>query len=156
MVMGRAGWAGGRTGERMISFSVPSSDTLSGCFTPTAWLGQRGLSVGTVGRSTKDSGPRGCPGPGHCRIKVSAPPLRPLQAGQAGAHPPRPALGARGCPLHNPCWGNAARAVPTGSQIRVGPSSWRGHQNHTRQNINYCCFQSPTTGGCLALPRKSK
>lgn len=39
--------------------------------------------------------------------------------------------------------GNAARAVPTGSLVRVGPLAPPGHWDHTWQNINYCCFQDP-------------
>lgn len=112
-----------------------------------------GHPVGTLDRPRMDSGACGYPRPGHYRVKVSTPPLQPMQAGQAGAHPllAHCSLGARGYPLHNRCRCPAGRMqpgqFPQGSQLRVGPSPWLGDQNHTRQNINYCCFQSPTTGG---------
>lgn len=69
------------------------------------------------------------------------------------AHPPsaRP-----GSPLPNRQPGNAAGAVPTGLRRGVGSPSWRSDQNQAPQNINYCCFRSPNTGGCRALPRKHR
>lgn len=143
-----------------------NDDFISLCPPQMLWLlhshmvagAERGCPVGALGRPRMDSGPRGCPGPGHCGVKVSAPPVGPVQAGQAGAHPllARPTLGALGAHCTIAAGGMQPGQFPRDSQLRVGPSPWQGDQNHTRQNINYCCFQSPTTGGCLALPRKSK
>lgn len=71
-------------------------------------------------------------------------------------HPRSPPRWGEGAHLRNHCPGMQLGQFPRGSQLWVGPSPRPDDQNHTRQNINYCCFQSPTTGRCQALPRKFK
>ena len=150
---------GGRGKDDFISLCPPQkpvwslhSHTMAGQSLATQY--------GALGRPRMESASRGCPGPGHCRVEVIAPPLWPIQARQASTHPlpACPALRARGVHCIIAARGTQGRAVPTGLPAQGGtlPSPWLGDQNHTRQNINYCCFQSPTTGGCLTLPRKSK
>lgn len=56
--------------------------------------------------------------------------------------PPSEPVGAH-CTIA--AWGMQPGQFPMGSQLRVGPSPLRSDQNHTRQNINCCCFQRPTT-----------
>lgn len=90
------------------------------------------------------SEPRGCPG-----VLARSP-------GQSRASCPSGSSSVCQAPLPNRQPGNAAGAVPTGLRRGVGSPSWRSDQNQTPQNINYCCFRSPNTGGCRALPRKHR
>lgn len=146
---------GGREKDNFISLCPPHS---SGHFTPTpvaeaetgGWMwdprqDQGGFRIMWVSH------------PGHCGVKVNAPPLLPIQACQAGAHPlpARPTLRACGCPLHNHCLGNATGAVPTGLPAQGGPLSFA--ERSESHSAKYSLLLLPKAHHpCLALPRNSK
>lgn len=126
--------------EGRFHFPLPSPD-LSGTSPPHLWRGQSLVAqCGALGRPRMDTGP----------LWVSAPPANPCLARlqRILCRPPRPRRPPwQGAGAHcTTAVGNAAGAVPTGLSAEGGNPSLAGDQNHTRQNINYCCFQSPTTG----------
>lgn len=93
---------------------------------------------------------------GGARMGVECSTLQHLNPGARLGTSPAFSLEPRRSTWHNHQPGNAAQAVPTDSLLRVGPLAWRGHWNHTWQNINYCCFQGPTShsggGPCPGSP----
>lgn len=146
-------------GERTISFPCAPSDVLSALVTslPHPWPEEsQAAQPEILSRSMVDSGPRWLSRARRSRSKGERSALleHPLRA------PPRSSIGAR------PGWarahftiaavGNVAGSVPTGLPTQGGTSYLVGRSESPRQNTNYCCIQSPTSGGCPALPRKSK